>query len=165
MKHTISLTAFLYILWFGLSGHTEPLLLSLGAASVLFTVYLAHRTDVIDHESHPIHHLTGLLRFWPYLMVQVIKANIDVIKRILKPGKSISPQMVDVPLPQQSDLGRVIYANSITLTPGTVSVDVGKNTIRVHTLAKQAAEDLSRGHMARLVPDDLEDITARDGHG
>ncbi len=157
MKHTISLTVFLYLLWLGLSGHLEPLLLSLGAASVMFTVYLAHRMDVIDHEGHPIHHLASLLRFWPYLMVEVIKANIDVIKRILRPGKSISPQMVHLPLPLQSDLGRVIYANSITLTPGTVSVRLHKDSITVHALARQAAEDLRQGHMAKLVPDDLED--------
>lgn len=159
MKHIISLAAFLYILWFGLSGHSEPLLLSLGIASVVFTVYLAHRMDVIDHESHPIHHFTSLLRFWSYLMVQVIKSNIDVIGRIFRPGRSISPQMVDLPVPQRSDLGRVIYANSITLTPGTVSVDLGKDTITVHALSKQAADDLGRGEMASRVPDDIEDIS------
>ena len=164
VKHTISLAAFLFILWFGLSGHTEPLLLSLGIASVVFTVYLAHRMDVIDHDSHPIHHLTGLVRFWPYLMVQVIKSNIDVIGRILRPGRSISPQMVDLPLPQRSDLGRVIYANSITLTPGTVSVHLGKDFITVHALSKQAADDLGRGEMASRVPDDIEDISHTDSH-
>ena len=162
VKHTISLAAFLYILWFGLSGHSEPLLLSLGIASVVFTVYLAHRMDVIDHESHPIHHLFGLLRFWPYLTVQVIKSNIDVIGRILRPGRSISPQMVDLPLPQRSDLGRVIYANSITLTPGTVSVHLGKDTIMVHALSKQGADELGRGEMASRVPDDMEDISRVD---
>ena len=162
MKHTISLTAFLFALWLGLSGHGEPLLLSLGVASVIFTVFLAHRMDVIDHESHPIHHLTGLLKFWPYLMAQVIKSNIDVIRRILRPGRSISPQMVDLPLPQRSNLGRVIYANSITLTPGTVSVHLGKDTITVHALSKQGADDLGRGEMASRVPDDIEDTSNMD---
>jgi len=162
VKHTISLTAFLFALWLGLSGHVEPLLLSLGVASVIFTLFLAHRMDVIDHESHPIHHLTGLIKFWPYLMVQVIKSNIDVIGLILRPGRSISPQMVDLPLPQRSNLGRVIYANSITLTPGTVSVHLGKDTITVHALSKQGVDDLGRGEMASRVPDDIEDISQVD---
>ena len=164
MKHTLSLAAFLYILWFGLSGHTEVLLLSLGIVSVLFTVYLSHRMDVIDHESHPIHHLAHLLRFWPYLFVEIVKANVDVIKRIVKPGKTISPQMVDLPLPQHSNLGRVIYANSITLTPGTVSVELKNNTITVHALTKESVEDLRSGRLANLIPDDIEDTAAGDSH-
>ena len=162
MKHTISLAAFLFVLWFGLSGHTELLLISLGIASVAFTVYLAHRMDVIDHEGHPIHHLTSLVRFWPYLMVQVVKSNIDVIGRILRPGQSISPQMVDLPMPQKSDLGRVIYANSITLTPGTVSVHLGKDTVTVHALTKEGADDLGSGELASRVPDDIEDLSQVD---
>ena len=151
MKHTISLAAFLFVLWFGLSGHTELLLISLGIGSVAFTVYLAHRMDVIDHEGHPIHHLSGLGRFWPYLLVQVVKSNIDVIGRILRPGRSISPQMVDLPMPQKSDLGRVIYANAITLTPGTVSIELDNRGVLVHALSVEGMDDLQTGRMDRRI--------------
>ena len=154
MVHTISLTITLYLLWLGLSGHFEPLLMSIGAVSTLLVVYLALRMDVVDRESHPIH-LTGrLFRFWGYLSKEILLANLDVMRRVLSPGPDISPRYIDVPLPQKSDLGRVIYANSITLTPGTVSVELDRQSIKVHALSKEGAEDLASGEMARRVPDD-----------
>ena len=156
MTHVISLALALLLLWLGLSGHFEPLLLLIGLASTVLAVFLAKRMEVLDHESHPIH-LTGrLFRFWGYLSREVVLANIDVIKRILTPGKSISPQLVKLPLPQQTDLGKVIYANAITLTPGTVSVQLDRSEITVHALAKESAEELGDGEMARRVPDDKE---------
>ncbi|WP_455212631.1 Na+/H+ antiporter subunit E [Kaarinaea lacus] len=154
MKHITSLGILLFSLWLGLSGHMEPLLLSLGLASTFLTLYLSHRMDVVDHESHPIHLTSRLLRFTVYLWREIVVANWDVVKRIVTPGKSISPQMIEVPLPQRTNLGRVIYANAITLTPGTVSVRVNKDTITVHALAKETAEALSTGDMAKVVPED-----------
>jgi multicomponent Na+:H+ antiporter subunit E len=154
MKHIVSLGILLCGLWIGLSGYTEPLLLSLGLASTLITVYLAHRMDVVDHERHPIHLTIRLLRFTIYLVRKIVVANWDVVKRIVMPGKTISPQMITLPLPQRTDLGRVIYANSITLTPGTVSVRVNKDTVTVHALAKSTAEILSQGELASVIPDD-----------
>ena len=154
MKHIISLGVLLFGLWVGLSGHIDPLVLSLGLVSTSLTLYLAHRMDVVDHESHPIHLTTRLPRFTAYLIREVVVANWDVVKRIVTPGKSISPQMIDLPLPQKTDLGRVIYANSITLTPGTVSVRLNKDTITVHALAKATADKLRTGKLASIVPED-----------
>jgi len=156
VKHIISLSVSLFLLWLGFSGHFDPLLLSLGAVSTALAVYLALRMEVLDNESHPIH-LTGrLLRFWAWLAREIVLANIDVIKCILKPGKSISPQLITLPLKQKTDLGRVVYANAITLTPGTVTVQLEKNIIVVHALTKQGADDLATGRMAAAVPEPLE---------
>ena len=155
MTHIISLTITLFLLWLGLSGHFVPLLVSIGVASTLLVVFLAMRMEVIDHESHPIHLTARLFRFWGYLFREIVLANINVIKRILTPGKSISPTMVTLPLPQKSDLGKVIYANAITLTPGTVTVQLNSDTITVHALAKETAESLATGEMARKVPDEV----------
>ena len=154
MTHIISLTVTLFLLWLGLSGHFEPLMITIGVVSVFLVVFIALRMEVVDHESHPIH-LTGrLFRFWGYLSHEIILSNIDVIKRILTPGKSISPQMITLPLAQKSDLAKVIYANAITLTPGTVSVQLDDDTITVHALSKEAADALKTGDMASRVPDD-----------
>ena len=160
MTHTISLSLALFLLWLGLSGHTEPLLLFLGLASTALTVYLALRMEVLDKERHPIHLTFRLFRFWGYLAREIIMSNIDVTKRILTPGKSISPQLITLPLTQKSDLARVVYANAITLTPGTVSVQLDKDSITVHALSKEAAEALATGEMASKVPDEIEDTTA-----
>jgi len=149
---TFSFAVLLFVFWFCLSGHFEPLLLGLGLASVALTVFLSKRMNVIDHESYPLHLSIKFPGFFTYLFKEIIKSNIDVIKRILKlRGKSISPHLVEIPVRQKSDLGRVIYANAITLTPGTVTVELSQNTITVHTLAKDAAEELAEGNMAKEI--------------
>ena len=143
MGHITSLAVLIFLFWLGLSGHFTPLLIGLGVASTLLAVYLAHRMDILDHETHPALLTPHLVRFWLFLAVEVVKANIDVIRRILKPGKSISLQLVTLPLPQKTDLARVIYANSITLTPGTITVYVslyGKYT--VHAIDDASAQGL-----------------------
>jgi multicomponent Na+:H+ antiporter subunit E len=151
--HIISLAVLLFALWLGLSGHFNPLLIGLGLASTALAVQLAHRMDILDHESHPALLTPRLVRFWIFLGGEIVKANIDVIRRILRPGKSISPQLVTLPLPQKTGLARVIYANSITLTPGTVTLRLDKDTLLVHALSREAAEDLATGRMASAVPE------------
>ncbi|MGD2113129.1 MAG: Na+/H+ antiporter subunit E [Gammaproteobacteria bacterium] len=160
MKHTIRLAALLFGLWLGLSGHLEALLLLLGAASTAVVVSIARRMDSVDNERHAAHVPLRLLRFWVYLIGRVILGNLHVIRCIVTPGKTISPQLFTVPLPQKSDLGRVIYANSITLTPGTLTLQIGPDCLLVHALTRHTASELQSGRMAGKVPDfPLEDYT------
>lgn len=160
MKHAVSLTLTLFILWLLLSGHYNVLLISLGLISSLLTVVLALRMDVIDHESHPLHLRRQLPRFLVFLSREIVLANLDVVRRILTPGKSFSPQLRQLPLPQKTAVGQVIYANSITLTPGTVTVQLGTDSILIHALSREAADDLQTGRMAQAIPDNLEDKTS-----
>ncbi|NNF77184.1 MAG: Na+/H+ antiporter subunit E [Rhizobiales bacterium] len=144
----------LFVLWLLLSGHYDPLLLGLGIASVGLTVYLAHRMDIFDHESFPVQLLSRYPVFFVYILREIVKSNIDVLKRILsRDADAVNPRLEEFPLPQITDLGRVIYANSITLTPGTVSVELTKDSVIVHALAKDFADDLLTGEMARAIPD------------
>lgn len=149
----ISATVLIFFFWFMLSGHTETLLIVLGILSSLLSVYLARRMDLIDHESYPFHLSTRLLRYYPYLAKEIIIANIDVIKRIIKPGQTISPQVFTLPVSKQTNLSKVIYANSITLTPGTVTLDLSGDELKIHALSKEGAEELQKGQMAKAVPD------------
>jgi len=160
VKHIISLGALLFALWLGLSGQLNIFMLSLGLVSTLLIVYLAHRMDFIDEDIYPAHMTVLLLRFWMFLAREVIVANIDVIRRIFRPGKNISPQLFELPLTLKTDLSRVIYANAITMTPGTVSANLDKKTITIHTLSIESAQDLSSGRMANAVPEDYEDEKA-----
>ncbi len=156
MRHVISLAVLMYLLWLGLSGHTEPLLLTLGALSTALVVYLAVRMDLLDNESYSVHLKPSLIKHIAFLMWEIVVANIDVAKRILSRGPAISPQLIRVPTEHRTTLGVVIYANSITLTPGTVSLRVD-DTILVHALTREGAEDIASGRMARSVPDDIGD--------
>ena len=131
-------------------------MLGLGLGSVALTIFLAKRMNLIDDESYPFHLFSQLPAFFVYILNEIVKANIDVVKRIMtSKGQSISPQLIKIPLPQESDLGRVIYANSITLTPGTVSITLSKDTLTVHALTKEAAQDLAEGSMAKKIPDSV----------
>ncbi len=149
--HALYLGGVLFAVWLLLSGYFTPLLIAFGIASCALVVAITARMDVVDREGHPLHLTWRALPYWTWLVVEIVKANIDVAKRILLPSHAISPTMLRVKTSQTSDLGKVIYANSITLTPGTISVDVANDEILVHALSKDGADDLQTGEMDRRV--------------
>lgn len=150
----LSYSVLLFVFWILLSGYFTPLLMGLGLVSVLITSIIVYRMDVIDHESYPLHLIWKLPKFALYLSKEILLSNYDVVKRVLSPKHpSISPKLIKVPLPQKSDLSRAIYANSITLTPGTVSIRLNEDHILVHALSEESAEELQKGKMARQIPD------------
>ena len=151
LLHSISLGLVLFGVWLLLSGIFEPLLLGLGVQSCVIVVLIANRMDLIDHEGHPIHLGWRILTYWVWLTGEIVKASLDVARRILDPKLPIHPLLVRVKASQASELGQVIYANSITLTPGTVSMRVAGGEILVHAIARAVAEDLERGEMDRRV--------------
>ena len=151
MIHAIGLCLALIAGWLLLSGYFQILLLSLGAASVTFCVWIAVRMDVIDHEGVPLHITWAGLRYVPWLIWEIIKANIDVARRVISPSLPIAPSLFDAPVSQKTDLGQVLYANSITLTPGTVAVDLDPGVIRVHALHDGAAAGVLDGEMDRRI--------------
>ena len=140
MLHAIGLGLGLSALWLLLSGFFEPLLLSLGLISVLLCVYLAHRMDVVDHETMPLHISYGIISYLVWLTIEVAKANWAVTKVILSPKMALDQRFITVPTTQRDDLGRVIYANSITLTPGTITVEIEPGSFLVHALTEDAAD-------------------------
>lgn len=151
LARAVSLTVSLFVLWLLLSGHYDPLLLSLGAVSCMLVAWIAYRMDVADHEGHPIHLTWRVLLYWIWLFWEIIKSNIQVARLILAPRLAISPTVIKVKASQPDDLGHVTYANSITLTPGTVSIDVRNATIEVHAITREMAESLQTGEMDRRV--------------
>ncbi len=151
MLRAASLFVILYAVWLLLSGHDEPLLLALGAASSAAAVAIAWRMDVIDHEGHPVHLSWRILFYWPWLLWEIAKANVAVARLILHPALPIAPVLLKVRTSQRSELGQVIYANSITLTPGTISVDLEESAIHVLCLNRELAADIENGEMDRRV--------------
>jgi len=149
--HSVGLWLVVFALWLLLSGHYVPLLLTFGVLSAALIVWIAARLDVIDHESIPLQIKLGYVGYLAWLGKEIAKANIDVAKLVLNPALPISPMMLRVPATQRTDVGKVIYANSITLTPGTVSVEVEDNEILVHAITREAAEGLASGDMDRRV--------------
>ena len=147
-KHAISLGLFLVILWLLLSGHYTSLLISCGLLSVALVVLLALRMDVVDHEGQPLHlDPIALLIYWCWLLKEIFVSNIYVCRLIVSPTMPISPTVIALRSSQASDLARVIFANSITLTPGTVTIDVDGDITEVHAITEEAASSLIQGSM------------------
>ena len=151
MFHVISLTLILGGVWWILSGLTLSLILCLGAGSILFVVWICHRMDSIDHETHPIHLATGIITYFPWLLLKIILANWDVAKAILVNNSSICPRLIRIKASQMSEVGLVAYANSITLTPGTVTLDVEGEDFLIHSLTEGSYDDLISGEMDQRI--------------
>ena len=142
----------LLVLWIILSGHYTLLQLSLGILSVLIVTIVSSRMNLIIFDQ-PILQLY-FIKFIPYgfwLMIQILKSNIDVCIRILNPKLPINPQLITVKSTQASNLAKVIYANSITLTPGTISIDLNDSEIEVHSLSETGVSGLKTGVMDKKI--------------
>jgi multicomponent Na+:H+ antiporter subunit E len=123
-------------LWFALSGETGPLFLALAAASVIATLWLCARLEIVDRDASPYHRLHLLIAYAAWLMIEVARANLGVIRAILSPRSAINPAMVKVKPEGESDFARALFANAVTLTPGTVTVDTNGEFL-VHCLKEE----------------------------
>lgn len=151
MLHSVSLFAFLYLFWLLLSGFFTAFLLTAGAGSALAVVWFARRMDVVDAEGHPIHMGPRALLYWPWLLKEIVKSAWDVSKIILDPKLPISPTLVRFKPTQKTDVGLVIHANSITLTPGTITIEAGADEFLVHGLTHSGAQGVIASEMDRRV--------------
>jgi multicomponent Na+:H+ antiporter subunit E len=142
MGRFIILVLALAALWLLLSGYFDkPLLLGFGAASVLVSAGLAWRARVLDSEGVPGGLFPGIIGYWLWLAGEIGKANIMVMRQALAIEPKLSPKLFIVPNPPRSRVGKATFANSITLTPGTVSVDLRENEILVHALSEEFADE------------------------
>ena len=145
---TISLGLLLVVFWLLNSGHYTPLIMSLGAISIVLVIVIAQRMNVVDEESQPWHLTSSIPAYYLWLFKELVISNIDVVARIWRGNNSINPVVGTIRIDQSSDMSRVIYANSITLTPGTVTTDVRRDSITVHALNSSSIDTLNGGEMA-----------------
>lgn len=151
MFHSISLFVSLCLFWLLLSGYFTAFLLSAGAGCALVVVWFARRMDVVDHEGHPIQLGAKALVYWPWLLKEIAKSAWEVSKIILHPKLPISPTLVRFKPTQKTDVGLVIHAQSITLTPGTITIEAAPQEFLVHGLTRGGAEGVVDSEMDRRV--------------
>jgi multicomponent Na+:H+ antiporter subunit E len=147
----ISAFLVLYLFWLVLSGHFTAFLLTAGAACAAAVVWFAQRMDVIDAEGHPVQLGWRILAYWGWLSKEIVKSAWDVSRIIVDPRLPISPSLVRFRPSQKTTVGLVIHANSITLTPGTISIEAEQGEFLVHALTRAGAEGLTSGEMDRRV--------------
>ncbi len=157
LARCMALGIVLFAIWLILSGILEPLLLTFGLISVIIVVLIAIRMDVVDHEGFPIHLSSRAIMYLPWLLREIGKANLEVTKIILSRDLEISPKLAKFSGSQRTDLGRFIYGNSITLTPGTITIGVYGNEFEIHALTHDAFTGTEEGEMDRRIAK-LEDI-------
>lgn len=153
MKYTVILTLALIGVWLVWSGHFDkPFILGLGLLSVLFSVWMSRRMSIVDEEGAPVQlGVRPFLLYAPWLTKEIILSNIEVTKIILSPRLPTQRNMVTVKAHSESQLGKVILANSITLTPGTVSVSMDGDEILVHALSFDGSAEEISGEMDERV--------------
>ena len=141
----------LFALWLLLSGHFGAFLLSLGVLSCVFVAWASEKLGLFSKDFSTLKFILKVPGFLPWFFIEVVKSNIDVSLRILHPKLPIEPNIMTLDASQHSDLATAIYANCITLTPGTYSLDLDENNIEVHSLTKVLAKNLQTGEMNRRI--------------
>jgi len=146
-----------WLLW---SGHftidavlygAHPMMIWYALGSCLAVMLITEMMKRASNETE-LHEL-GFRPFFyvPWLLWEIVKANIAVAKIVINPKLPISPRLIRVKASQKTELAQVIYANSITLTPGTVTMDIRDGMVLVHALTRASAEGVLSGVMDRKV--------------
>lgn len=151
LARTVFLSLLLAATWLVWSGLYKPLLLALGAFSCAITIMLIRRMRFFDEETYPLHFSWRLVRFWLWLGKEIWSSSIEVARVVLHPKLPISPRTITIESPSQHNFDQVMLGNSITLTPGTLTLDVYNGQLKVHTLTDEGAKALLSGEMASKI--------------
>lgn len=137
----------LAVFWMLLSGYFKPLMLGFGVLSVFIVLVFLKRMDEVDDEPMSVSFGHRMLRYTTWLLGQIALSSIHVTRLVWAPAGKLSPSLDKISVHNTRETTRVLYANSITLTPGTLSVDLEGDEITVHALQKESIEDLKSGDM------------------
>lgn len=151
MRQWAALVLTLFVFWLLLSGIYTPFLVLAGLGASIAVGMLAWRMDLADREGHPLHLTAAAAAYWPWLVKEIVSSGWVVSRIILHPRLPISPTMVRFRPSQKSAVGLVTHANSITLTPGTITVEADHQEFLVHALTRAAAAGVVDGEMDRRV--------------
>tara|TARA_E500000331_G_scaffold319923_1_gene333010 strand:- start:1316 stop:1822 length:507 start_codon:yes stop_codon:yes gene_type:complete len=137
----------LMLLWISLSGYFNALQLGLGFVSSVAVIWLTIRLKLLTFDGVRLALLPRYPLYLLWLIRQIIWSNLLVARIVLSPRMPLHRQIVLTKPKQHSDMATTIYANSITLTPGTVTVDSSEDGLLVHSLAKVFADGVLANEM------------------
>lgn len=141
----------LAVTWLVWSGFLKSLLLSLGLVSSILCIWLALRMRFFDDYLFSLPAGMGLLGYLVWLTREVTASSLSVAKVVLSPSLPISPRIARIRTNTEHPYDQVLFANSITLTPGTLSMDLDKGIVTVHSLTEEGMRDLLSGEMNRRI--------------
>jgi multicomponent Na+:H+ antiporter subunit E len=147
----VILAVLLMIAWVLWSGYLKPLLLGLGIFSSLLVVYLANRMQLQDNHFMERRFLLRILSYWGWLAREVWRSSLEVTRVVLSPRLPISPTVAEFDTRCKLVADQAILGNSITLTPGTLTLQIVDGHFVVHALTEAGARDIVNGEMDRRV--------------
>ena len=147
VRRILRLAPFLAVFWLVLSGHVEPLPLTLGALSIAVVCWLARRAGLARHTGMTASFALRLPRFFLWLGVRVLVSALTVVRKVWSVRPAIRPVVAPTPTPDLPELSQVVYANAITLTPGTLSLEIDDDRIEVHSVEQAGIDELGKGEM------------------
>ena len=151
MRYTFSLFLLLLAFWIVNSEYYTALLLFLGLLSIILVLVITHHMDLVDHESLPLHLIFRMVPFSFWLIKEIVLGSSYVLKRIFLGSKALSPTVITLKIDFRDEVSKVIFANSISLVPGTLSLQLDQESVQVHALTQELAEALLSGELARRI--------------
>lgn len=145
------ITILLAIAWLLWSGLFKPLLLGLGVVSCSLTLYVLHRMGYFSNETFAFRYNHRLLGFWMWLGKEIVRSSIEVSRMVLSPRLNIDPRTVRLDVSELDSVDQAVLGNSITLTPGTLTLDVFEGSMVVHALTPEGAAALQEGEMQQRI--------------
>lgn len=150
LLNALTIFALLFATWLVLSGHFSLFFIILGIVSCLIATAL-YKISYREKITGAGIKIFSLVSYFLWLIKEIVKSSIDVSLLMWKLDPEISPQAEWVKHDLKGDNATVLFANSITLTPGTVTIDTKKGALFVHSLTKDSIVDLKKGRMLRLI--------------
>jgi multicomponent Na+:H+ antiporter subunit E len=134
--------------WLLLSGHYDLFHISIGVLCCGLVSYISHDLLFANPRAGDMRVIVKrFIVYIPWLVYQIALSNLHVVRLALGPRRLIDPKIIQFKTKLESDISMVTLANSITLTPGTITVDVKDGVYYVHAVSKKVAEDLMTGEM------------------
>ena len=163
MRFAFILALVMAAVWVVLSGYFTTFILSLGVISIVIVLWICSRMKILDGETVPYLSLPKTLSYFVWLFSEIVKANMAVVKAVLSPDLKVSPCLTKIPLDCGTDMGRAMFANSITLTPGTVSVNMEDDHILVHALLKEMSKPADFAEMGARAAWSVGEVPRKNG--
>jgi multicomponent Na+:H+ antiporter subunit E len=147
-QNALGTALILFAFWALLSGKFDLFHLTLGAICSALAGYLFHDLLFVNVRVGDVRTVAWrFIKYIPWLLHQILLANIHVASLVLSPTMPITPQVVTFKTKLETDISNVTLANSITLTPGTITMDIKDGVFYVHALSQKVADDLNAGEM------------------
>lgn len=137
-----------WLLW---SGIYKPVVLGLGAFSCVLTLFLARRMGFFAQSSELMGMIQRLPGYWLLLLKDIIESSWKLTKIVLAPKLNIQPTIIELDGSTLGDMGQTILGNSITLSPGTITLDIDEGHLLVHCISRQDAIALQQSDIIHRI--------------